>query len=220
MLKPSTCHANSASVRAGENPCSQLLWQGAIGGVCLLFKQRSLRVRGRSSPRSCWLPKPSVLLLISLVYCRFHKCFMSPWWLHRWAGWWQLPPTLCLVDKRSKTRFTTPIRLDGYESWADFSPVSCSDKHIAELIDRAILPRGAQSWNLVWTTILPISQNHRTAEVGRDLWRSSRPTSAPAGTPRIGCPEPRPGGFGRCPRMRHPTASLGNNPSPGLCGDP
>jgi len=28
------------------------------------------------------------------------------------------------------------------------------------------------------------SQNHRRVEVGRDLWRPSAPTSAPAGTPR------------------------------------
>lgn len=84
----------------------------SVACVCCLNKG-GLELKGRSSPRSCWLLKPGVLLLIRPVYDRFHKCFMSHWWLHRWAGWWQLPPTLCVVDKRSKTRFTTIIRLDG-----------------------------------------------------------------------------------------------------------
>ena len=43
---------------------------------------------------------------------------------------------------------------------------------------------------------------HGGAEVGRDLWRSSGPTPAPAGTARAECPGPRPGGFGRSLRRR------------------
>lgn len=84
----------------------------SVACVCYLDKG-ALELEGRSSPRSCWLLKPDVLFLIRLVYDRFHKCFMRPWWLHGWAGWWQLPPTSCVIDKRSKTRFTTLIRSDG-----------------------------------------------------------------------------------------------------------
>lgn len=94
-------------------PCSSIYGRvQSVACICYLNK-RALELEGRCSPRSCWLLKPDVLFLIRPVYDRFHKCFMRPWWLHGWAGWWQLPPTLCIIDKRSKTRFTTLIRSDG-----------------------------------------------------------------------------------------------------------
>jgi len=47
-----------------------------------------------------------------------------------------------------------------------------------------------------------LSQNHRMAEAGRDLWRSADPTSAPSGTPRADCLGPCPSSFWRSPRRR------------------
>jgi len=48
---------------------------------------------------------------------------------------------------------------------------------------------------MVLKNSLKKQQNHRTVAAGRDKWWSSVPTPAQAGTPRAGCPGPRPGSF-------------------------
>lgn len=67
------------------------------------------------------------------------------------------------------------------------------------LTDSQPLWRKSESmWSLTLLQNLPaltLLQNHRMAEDGRDLSRSSGPSSGQVGPPRIVCSEPLPGGF-------------------------
>lgn len=56
----------------------------------------------------------------------------------------------------------------------------------------------------LWNHLPCRSQNHLIANVGRDLWRPSGPTSVQAGTPKAGCPGPCLDSFWRSLRTSAP----------------